>query len=228
MKSVDMLAQVASLLEPLGLRVVFIGGATVGLHLDALRASLGRTTLDVDCVVPAASRAEYDAIQAQLDALGIWPCMDEDAPICRRKAGDLIIDVLPRDVTLIGMRGGFLATGYDRAMEVELPNGTRIHVLRPADLMAAKVEAWHDRGRGDWMASADLEDLLSLVEGLPDFGVVATQADPKVQTCLSAWAREMLAHPDLDTLLEGNVVGSQRAGRIARMQARLQGLAAGG
>ena len=173
-------------------------------------------------------KAVNNAIQAQLDAPGIWPSLDEDAPICRRKAGDLIIDVLPRDVTLIGMRGGFLATGYDRAMEVELPNGTRIHVLRPADLMAAKVEAWHDRGRGDWMASADLEDLLSLVEGLPDFGVVATQADPKVQTCLSAWAREMLAHPDLDTLLEGNVVGSQRAGRIARMQARLQGLAAGG
>ncbi|MFZ4580450.1 MAG: hypothetical protein ACOYOB_18855 [Myxococcota bacterium] len=58
--------------------------------------------------------------------------------------------------------------------------------------------------------------------------MVATQADPKVRTCLSAWAREMLAHPDLDTLLEGNVVGPQRAGRISRMQARLQGLAAGG
>lgn len=228
MRSVEMLAQVARLLEPLRLRVVFIGGATVGLHLGPLRAYSGRATLDVDCVVPAASRADYDAIQAQLDALGIWPSLDEDAPICRRKAGDLIIDVLPRDVTLIGMRGGFLATGYDRAMEVELPDGTRIHILRPADLMAAKVEAWHDRGRGDWMASADLEDLLSLVDGLPDFGVVATDTDPQLRTCLAAWAREMLAHPDLDTLLEGNVVGPQRAGRIARMQARLRGLVLGG
>lgn len=227
MRPVQMLAAAGRLLEPLGVRVVFIGGATVSLHLGPLRASLARATLDVDCLVPAATLAEYDEIQAKLDELGIWPVMDEDAPLCRRRAGNLTLDVLPRDVTLIGMRGGFLATGYDRAMAVDLPDGTRIHILRPADLMAAKVEAWNDRGRGDWMASADLEDLLSLVEGLPDFGEVTQISDLAVRQCLAQWAAEMLVHPELDALVDGNVVGTQRPTRIARLLGRLRELANG-
>ena len=189
-----------------------------------MRASQARATLDVDCIVPAATLSEYDEIQAKLDELGIWPVLDEDAPLCRRRAGNLTLDVLPRDVTLIGMRGGFLATGYDRAIAVDLPDGTRIHTLRPADLMAAKVEAWNDRGRGDWMASADLEDLLSLVEGMPDFGEVTQDSDLAVRRCLAQWAADMLAHPDLDALLDGNVVGTQRPARIARLLGRLRDL----
>lgn len=87
MRPIEMLAAAARLLEPLGVRVVFIGGASVGLHLGPLRASQARATLDVDCIVPAATLSEYDEIQAKLDELGIWPVLDEDAPLCRRRAG---------------------------------------------------------------------------------------------------------------------------------------------
>ncbi len=226
MLAVAMLEEVARLLEPLGTRVVYIGGATIGLYLGPGREGQARATLDVDCVVPAANLAEYDAIQARLDDLGIWPALEEDAPLCRRKAGRWTIDVLPRDVTLIGMHGGFLAAGFDRAVEVELPGGTRALILRPADLMAVKIDAWHDRGRGDWMASADLEDLLSLLDGVADFAALADEAHPQVRAYLADWAREMLAMDELDSLLEGNVLGPQRAGRIARMHRRLALLAA--
>ena len=38
MRPIEMLAAAARLLEPLGVRVVFIGGASVGLHLEACRS----------------------------------------------------------------------------------------------------------------------------------------------------------------------------------------------
>jgi hypothetical protein len=44
-------------------------------------------------------KAVNNAIQAQLDAPGIWPSLDEDAPICRRKAGDLIVSGRWRDAS---------------------------------------------------------------------------------------------------------------------------------
>ena len=100
--------------------------------------------------------------------------------------------------------------------------------MRSVEMLAQVARLLGPLQIGDWMASADLEDLLSLVDGLRDFGAVVNHADPRVRTCLSGWARETLAHPDLDTLLDGNVTGPQRAARIARIVARLRELAAEG
>jgi len=58
-QNIEMLSIVAKGLGGLKERVVFLGGATVGLHLTSPEAPEERPTDDVDCVVEITSLANY-------------------------------------------------------------------------------------------------------------------------------------------------------------------------
>lgn len=57
--SIDMLMVVARVLNRLPQPVVYTGGATIPLYLDALSARDMRPTDDVDCVVEVTSQRKY-------------------------------------------------------------------------------------------------------------------------------------------------------------------------
>jgi hypothetical protein len=80
--NLEMLRRVAKAVRDLDVPVVYLGGATIALYLDAYAASHLRVTLDVDCIVAASTLAEYQALEARLRSLGLRR-LDEDAPICR-------------------------------------------------------------------------------------------------------------------------------------------------
>lgn len=65
-----LLEKAAALLQPLPNKVVFLGGASVSLHLDD-QAVRVRATKDVDVVVEAASYAENSQVEEGLRA---WLC----------------------------------------------------------------------------------------------------------------------------------------------------------
>lgn len=60
---VELLERAWAMLEPLGRKIVFIGGASVSLHIDD-PASRPRHTKDVDFVVEASSYAQSAAVEA--------------------------------------------------------------------------------------------------------------------------------------------------------------------
>lgn len=57
-KNLEMLALVAKGFGPLKDKVVFVGGATIDLYLDAA-APEARATDDVDCVVEIGARSKF-------------------------------------------------------------------------------------------------------------------------------------------------------------------------
>lgn len=56
--NLENLARVHEHLHRLGLDVVYVGGATIGLYLDPFGASRTRPTKDVDCIVPIEARSD--------------------------------------------------------------------------------------------------------------------------------------------------------------------------
>ena len=97
-----MLARVAGLLAPIPEEFVFTGGATIMLYLDEMLWDEVRPTLDVDCVVEITSRADYYRLEEQLRGVGLQEDQRKDAPLCRWRYGDLIIDVMPCDDSVLG------------------------------------------------------------------------------------------------------------------------------
>jgi hypothetical protein len=81
--SIDMLMAVARVLNRLPQPVVYTGGATISLYLDALSARDMRPTDDVDCVVEVTSQREYYRLSATLRDLGLSEDNSPGAPLCR-------------------------------------------------------------------------------------------------------------------------------------------------
>ena len=159
-----MLDEAADALGDLLGEVVFVGGATIGLWITDPAAPEPRPTKDVDLIVEVASRGGFYEFEERLRARGLR----EDAQsgvICRWRHGDLILDVMPTDASILGFANRWQALAVPHAIERELPSGARIAAVSPPFLVATKLEAFAGRGRGDYLASRDFADVVSLLDG---------------------------------------------------------------
>jgi predicted nucleotidyltransferase len=155
---------VAQALGLLNERVVYLGGCAVGLLITDTARPTVRATVDVDVIVEVASRADYYALAEDLRRSGF----EEDhaaTVLCRWRLGRLQVDIIPTDPSILGFSNRWLKHAVDEARDVVLPSGRVIRLISAPLLIATKLEAFYDRGEGDFRASHDLEDIVNLVDG---------------------------------------------------------------
>lgn len=160
-----MVERVAAALGTLRERVVFVGGCATGLMLTDPAAAAIRTTLDVDLVVETADRAAYRGLEKDLVRRGFRHDTSPQAPICRWTLDDLVVDVMPTDPSLLGFSNRWYPEALRTAHRRTLPSGLPILLVDPPCFLATKLEAFYGRGEGDFIASHDLEDVVTLVDG---------------------------------------------------------------
>jgi hypothetical protein len=222
----EMLRRVAEALRPLDTPVVFVGGATIALYLEPYAASQMRVTLDVDCVAATSTLAQHQELEAKLRELGFRHCLDDDAPTCRWRYEELIVDVMPLDASVLGFASHFSQLGFPLSEEREIAPGTRIHVLPPRYLFASKIEAYRTRGTRDPYESKDLEDLVSLLDGAPAMIDAIESENDDLRRYVAAWAADFLRDSLASDLVAGHVTrGPLLQERIGRVQDRLRRLA---
>jgi hypothetical protein len=146
-KSIDMLMVVAKVLNQLPQPVVYTGGATIPLYLDALSARDMRPTDDVDCVVEATSQYEYYQLSGTLRALGLSEDTSPGAPLCRWLCEGVKLDVMPVDPQVLGFGNRWYQQGVAESIDLSLPNGIEIKIFALTYLLASKIEAFGSRGR---------------------------------------------------------------------------------
>lgn len=95
--NIQILEVAAEQLRTLTEEMVFVGGCATGLLLTDPAASPVRATIDVDVLVEVATLAEYHWLSERLRQLGFVEDISDNAPICRWKTHDLILDVMPTD-----------------------------------------------------------------------------------------------------------------------------------
>jgi len=101
-QNLQLLGDVASRLTPLLQDLVFVGGCTTELLITDEAAVPVRTTKDVDAVMALGSYDAYIKVAEQLRGLGFTEDQSEGAPMCRWRAGELILDVMPDDERALG------------------------------------------------------------------------------------------------------------------------------
>ena len=79
--------------------------------------------------------------------------------------GDLQLDAIPADASILGFENRWQRASLASATERTLPSGVTIRVLAAANLLATKLEAFAGRGRNDYLASPDFEDIVVLLDG---------------------------------------------------------------
>ena len=114
-----LLESAADLLRPLLDELVFIGGCATGLLITDAGAGGVRPTRDVDTIAQVTGYGAYAALSERLRILGLREDTDEGV-ICRWRHGELIIDVMPTDETILRARRRPASHRALRAMSIKI------------------------------------------------------------------------------------------------------------
>ena len=220
--NLQLLEAAARALEPLLGEVVFVGGCVTGLMITDPAVAGTRPTTDVDVIAEVYSYAEYGALSDRLLELGLIQDARDGAPTCRWRSGDLTIDVMPIDEGVLGFANRWHRPAMEFAERVEL-SGLTLQLITPVYFVAAKLEAFHGRGGGDYVASHDLEDAMAVVDGREELLSEVRNAPEDVRGYVQGEFGELLRSEDFLNAMPGLVPADDA--RLPLLQERLEALA---
>jgi hypothetical protein len=223
--NIPMLELMGAQLGPLLDQLVFVGGCTTGLFVTDPLIPPVRITRDVDVITEARSRHDYHLQEDKLRQLGFTPDQSPDAPICRWRIGELLLDLMPTDPAILGFANRWYPDALKQACPVALPSGLIIRAPTPPHFLATKLEAFHGRGKGDYWASHDMEDIVCLIDGRSEILAEVAACDDE----LRGYLRREFAQLHADRMfaeaiagfLPGDLISQARAPRIRQRVAAL-------
>ena len=187
-----LLKEAAKLLTPVLNQLVFVGGCTTGLFISDEGAGDVRSTFDVDAITEITSYAEYVVFSERLRKLGFKEDTSEGAPLCRWLHGDTKLDVMPLDEAILGFSNRWYKAALGSSQKYELEPNLHIRVVTPTYFCATKIEAFKGRGKGDYLSSQDLEDLITVVDGRPELVNELGSAPDDVRSYIAQVINQML------------------------------------
>lgn len=162
-KSIELIRIVAKALGPLKDKSVFVGGATLAFYLPSKYWPQVRVTEDVDLVLEIISRKQNRVVEEQLRALDFTHDMSEGAPLCRWKFKNIKVDIMSPTSEVFGFTNRWYEEGVHKSKNLKPPY-PEVRIFTVAYFMATKIEAFNNRGKEDYLASPDLEDIIAILE----------------------------------------------------------------
>jgi len=204
--NIAMIAAVARHLGELREKVVFVGGCATGLFISDPAMSEVRATQDVDVIVEVASRLDYYRLEEKLRQRGFKQDMTENAPVCRWLVDRIKVDVMPTQEEILGFSNRWYLPAIKDATPVLLMKGDlTIRLVTPPYFLATKIEAFKGRGHSDYMASHDMEDLITVLDGRPEIVSEIRASGDELKGFLSQTFREFLANNAFLDALPGHL-----------------------
>jgi len=199
-----------------------VGGCATGLLVSDEAAAEVRPTFDVDAIAEITSYVEYTTFGERLHKLGFTEDASEGAPICRWQHGQIKLDLMPLDEKILGSSNRWYKAAMDTANEFEIERDIRIRVVTAPYFCATKLEAFKGRDKGDYLASHDLEDLITVVDGRPELLDELRSAPEDVRSCIADAVGQMLkARQFIDALAGYLLPDSASQARISQLLAKL-------
>ncbi len=199
-------------------RLVFVGGCTTALFItDDIVLESVRATDDVDIIVDLVGHAQWARLQGELRQRGFAE-LTEDEVICRMRLGDLKVDFMPDDESILGFSNRWYAKGIENAVACSLTDALNIRRLTPEMFVATKLEAYLGRGNNDLLGSRDMEDILLVVDGREELAAEIQGTDDDVRHYIAKRFKALLNHDDFDHFLEGNIKGPEGRVDIVRQR----------
>lgn len=224
---IEALIRVSKQLGDLRDRCAFLGGASAPLFVTDSGTPSPRPTKDVDAVVQCQTYGEYGHLGDELRKRDFEVDTDEGAPICRwiLKGTPIKLDLMPTDPRVLGLDGQWFDVAF-RESTVLRARGEDLRVVSAPCFLATKLEAFHDRGKGDYLGSHDLEDIIAVVDGRLELLVEVQSAPAAVQSYLREELRKLLTTEAFLDALPGHLAGdAESQGRVRELTRRLKVIA---
>jgi len=221
-----MIRHVASRLGHLREQVVFLGGAATALLITDTAAPDVRVTTDVDVIVKTASRGDYYRFAKSLRSSGFTEDSRDGAPLCRWLVDGIAVDVMPTDEEILGFSNQWYPQAVQLATVRVISEDMAIRVVTAPYFLATKIDAFYNRGAGDFIASHDMEDIITLLDGRSEIVEEVRIAPDVLKEFLSRKFDEFLQNRSFLDALPGHLLpdlASQQ--RIPILMERIRAIA---
>jgi hypothetical protein len=109
---------------------------------------------------------------------------------------------------------------------IQLESGLSLKVAPAPHFLATKLEAFRGRGKGDYFASHDLEDLIAVIDGRESIVDDVTAAPVELRAFMAEGIRSFIADPRFLDALPGFLLPDEASqGRLTHLFDRLGTLA---
>lgn len=223
--NVELLIRVAEALGDIRQRVVFVGGCATALLITDSAAAPVRVTEDVDAIVAVVSLAEYQQLGKDLRKRGFTQTVEQGEPPFRWTIARLKFDIMPVDESVLGFGNRWYADAMRTAVTINLREDLDIRFVTSSHYVATKLQAFLDRGKGDFLESHDLEDVLSVIDGRPELVEELAQADTELRRYVAEAFTRLIADDDFLNALPGLILEGSPAVRSPVVLQRLQAIA---
>ncbi len=175
-----MLQVVAEKLGPLRDEVVFLGGAVMPFLVTEPNVEVTRFTKDVDIIFEPETREELYEFEDELRDLGFKKTLN--AAVCQWVVENVRIDILPTDPDVIGFDNRWCAEAQRSSIRKKIGPGLIINIVPGHCFLGLKLCAFLRRGRGNYLKSYDINDLMYVMGGRPKIAEeVTAQASPELK-----------------------------------------------
>ncbi len=206
--------------------MVFLGGCATGLLITDALAPTSRATNDVDVICEVASLLDYQRLSKRLRAVGLREDQDPDAPICRWRAQDMMLDVMPTSPEILGFGNPWYRPAFAAAERTTLPSGRAIRMVSAPYFLATKLAAFDGRGQDDYTASHDLEDIVAVLDGRPEVVEEIRQCESTLREHLQDRLAALLKESRFLEALPGHMPGDAASqARVPIIVERLRAIA---
>lgn len=205
----EMIKQVAGRLGPLRSKVVFLGGSATGFHITDKAAPEIRATKDVDIIVEVASVVEYHRLEKTLIELGFFQKIQEDDPICRWYVNDAIVDVMPTEENILGFSNRWYQQAIKNSVKIKLEPDLEILIVTAPYFLGTKLDAFFGRGKGDYLVSHDMEDIINFINGRVEILEDVKNAEPNLKDFIIKSFQGFLADELFLDALPGHLLPDQ-------------------
>lgn len=223
--NIEAIRLVANRLGALADRVVFLGGAVVGLLVTEAGASRPRSTRDVDIILEVASWAAFyygdKSLRAQLIELGFREDLGSGL-ICRWMVENVTVDIMDPGGHIAGFTNRWYPAAVATARGHDVGGTRNIRLISPACFLATKLEAFASRGGNDYQASQDIEDVVSVIDGRVNIEQDVRESPDDVRRFIASELRRFLMTPAFEEALPGHLGGDVASqARWVRVRDRL-------
>lgn len=219
--NIELLTRIAEALGDLRERFVFVGGCATALLITDPGAPAVRATHDVDAVVAIVSLPQYHRLGESLRARGFSQPLAEGEPPYRWTIAGMKLDVMPTGENVLGFSNRWYEQSMRTAVTVRLQGGTEIRLVTPDCFVATKLEAFEDRGKGDYLESHDLEDVLCVVDGRASIVDELAAAESSLRSYVAAVFARLIADEGFLDALPGLIIEGSPAVRSPIVLQRL-------
>ncbi len=154
---------IAKALGELNDKAVFVGGATIPFYLPEIYQTLVRPTEDVDVVMEIVGKSSNYANEELLRQKGFLHDSSKGAPLCRWLYRNLKVDIMSSNISALDFTNIWYQEGIENSIEI-MKTPVSVKIFTAPYFIATKLEAFKSRGNLDYVASADMEDIISILE----------------------------------------------------------------